>query len=73
MCSPSVIRSGDGYYPGFIRLKTSSACPRKELCAAFGKLAVSAKSKSPAAKSDLVAVVATGQGARILAALCRLT
>jgi hypothetical protein len=46
--------------------------PKKLLCVAFGKLVASAKSKSLAAKSDLVAVVATGQGARILVALCGL-
>ncbi len=27
-------------------LKTSSACPRKQLCVAFGKLAASAKSRN---------------------------
>ena len=54
-------------------LKTSSACPRKELCAAFGKLAASAKSRNPAVKLEPVAVAATRQGARILAALCGLT
>jgi hypothetical protein len=53
-------------------LKTSSACLRKQLCVAFGKLAVSAKSRNLAAKSKLVVVVATRQGARILPALCGL-
>ena len=69
ICSPSVIGSGDGYYRESTPLKTSSACPKKLLCVAFGKLVASAKSKSLVAKSDLVAVVATGQGARILVAL----
>ena len=54
-------------------LKTSSAGPGKELCVAFGKLAASAKSRNPAVKLEPVAVVATRQGARILAALCGLT
>jgi hypothetical protein len=47
--------------------------PKKIALRRFRQACGLGKVESPAAKSDLVAVVATGQGSRILAALCGLT
>ena len=65
---------GGGYYPRIYPFEGFFCRPLKRARrAAFGKLAVYRKYPSPAVKSESVAVVAIGQGARTLEALCGLT